>query len=97
MLVSLPYSALLSFIQPLSELERLNLGYNCLQRAPTLGLSARSKLLTLILRNNELETINGALHWHKLCFHSGLFFCRSRQTALTVDQSSPSALRLTSQ
>ncbi|XP_060922997.1 serine/threonine-protein kinase 11-interacting protein [Limanda limanda] len=47
------------FLKPLSELERLNLGYNCLQRAPTLGLSARSKLLTLILRNNELETING--------------------------------------
>lgn len=35
------------------------MGYNCLQRAPTLGPSARSKLLTLILRNNELETING--------------------------------------
>ncbi|XP_034720239.1 serine/threonine-protein kinase 11-interacting protein isoform X2 [Etheostoma cragini] len=47
------------FMKPLSELEHLNLGYNCLQRAPTLGLSARAKLLTLILRNNELETING--------------------------------------
>ncbi|KAM4560256.1 serine/threonine-protein kinase 11-interacting protein [Odontesthes bonariensis] len=47
------------FLKPLSELERLNLGYNCLQRAPTLGQSARAKLLTLILRNNELETING--------------------------------------
>ncbi|XP_042368999.1 serine/threonine-protein kinase 11-interacting protein isoform X2 [Plectropomus leopardus] len=47
------------FLKPLSELEHLNLGYNCLQRAPTLGLSARAKLLTLILRNNELETING--------------------------------------
>ncbi|XP_060888124.1 serine/threonine-protein kinase 11-interacting protein isoform X2 [Labrus mixtus] len=47
------------FLKPLSELEHLNLGYNCLQRAPTLGLSARAKLLTLHLRNNELETING--------------------------------------
>ncbi|XP_062270667.1 LOW QUALITY PROTEIN: serine/threonine-protein kinase 11-interacting protein [Scomber scombrus] len=47
------------FLKPLSELEHLNLGYNCLQRVPTLGLSARAKLLTLILRNNELETING--------------------------------------
>ncbi|XP_028987169.1 serine/threonine-protein kinase 11-interacting protein isoform X2 [Betta splendens] len=47
------------FLTPLSELEHLNLGYNCLQRAPTLGLSARSKLIMLILRNNELETING--------------------------------------
>ncbi|XP_034533610.1 serine/threonine-protein kinase 11-interacting protein isoform X2 [Notolabrus celidotus] len=47
------------FLKPLSELEHLNLGYNCLQRAPTLGLSARAKLLTLNLRNNELETING--------------------------------------
>uniref|UniRef100_A0A3B4ACJ8 LKB1 serine/threonine kinase interacting protein 1 N-terminal domain-containing protein n=1 Tax=Periophthalmus magnuspinnatus TaxID=409849 RepID=A0A3B4ACJ8_9GOBI len=47
------------FLKPLSELEHLNLGYNCLQRAPLLGLSARAKLLTLILRNNQLETING--------------------------------------
>ncbi|XP_030012122.1 serine/threonine-protein kinase 11-interacting protein isoform X2 [Sphaeramia orbicularis] len=47
------------FLKPLSELEHLNLGYNCLQRAPTLGLSTRAKLVTLILRNNELETING--------------------------------------
>ncbi|XP_075904648.1 serine/threonine-protein kinase 11-interacting protein isoform X2 [Nelusetta ayraudi] len=47
------------FLKPLSELEHLNLGYNCLQRAPTLGLSAKAKLVTLNLRNNELETING--------------------------------------
>ncbi|XP_013876160.1 serine/threonine-protein kinase 11-interacting protein isoform X2 [Austrofundulus limnaeus] len=47
------------FLKPLSELEHLNLGYNCLQRAPTLGPSARAKLHTLILRNNELEAING--------------------------------------
>ncbi|XP_059183624.1 LOW QUALITY PROTEIN: serine/threonine-protein kinase 11-interacting protein [Centropristis striata] len=47
------------FLKPLSELEHLNLGYNCLQRAPTLGQRARAKLLTLVLRNNELETING--------------------------------------
>ncbi|KAF0045717.1 hypothetical protein F2P81_002246 [Scophthalmus maximus] len=53
------------FLKPLSELERLNLGYNCLQRAPTLGPSARVKLLTLILRNNELETINGIVLPHQ--------------------------------
>ncbi|KAM4710642.1 serine/threonine-protein kinase 11-interacting protein isoform 2-T2 [Anableps anableps] len=47
------------FLKPLSELEHLNLGYNCLQRAPMLGPTARAKLHTLILRNNELETING--------------------------------------
>lgn len=47
------------FLKPLSELEHLNLGYNRLQRAPALGAAARSKLHTLILRNNELETING--------------------------------------
>ncbi|XP_064826046.1 serine/threonine-protein kinase 11-interacting protein-like isoform X4 [Oncorhynchus masou masou] len=47
------------FLKPLSELEHLNLGFNNLQRAPTLGLRSRAKLLTLILRNNELETING--------------------------------------
>lgn len=50
---------LIPFSQPLSELQHLNLGYNCLQVAPTLGLSARAKLLSLVLRNNELETING--------------------------------------
>ncbi|KAM3585336.1 uncharacterized protein V6R79_014870 [Siganus canaliculatus] len=47
------------FLKPLSELEHLNLGYNCLQRAPTLSLSASAKLVTLNLRNNELETVNG--------------------------------------
>ncbi|CAL8290024.1 unnamed protein product [Lota lota] len=47
------------FLKPLSELEYLNLGYNNLQRAPSLSPSARAKLHTLILRNNELETING--------------------------------------
>lgn len=58
LLLSMSY-VLIAVSQPLSELEHLNLGYNCLQRAPTLGLSARAKLLTLNLRNNELETING--------------------------------------
>lgn len=53
--------------QPLSELEHLNLGYNCLQRAPTLNLSARAKLVTLNLRNNELETINGKAGGHRAC------------------------------
>ncbi|XP_031414171.1 serine/threonine-protein kinase 11-interacting protein isoform X2 [Clupea harengus] len=47
------------FLKPLSDLEHLNLAYNNLQRAPQLGLSARVKLSVLILRNNELETING--------------------------------------
>ncbi|KAG1960310.1 serine/threonine-protein kinase 11-interacting protein [Pimephales promelas] len=47
------------FLKPLTELEHLNLSYNNLQRAPALGLSAQAKLTTLILRNNELETING--------------------------------------
>ncbi len=44
-------------MKPLTELEHLNLAYNNLQRAPVLGLSAQAKLTTLILRNNELETI----------------------------------------
>uniref|UniRef100_A0A673GPE5 LKB1 serine/threonine kinase interacting protein 1 N-terminal domain-containing protein n=1 Tax=Sinocyclocheilus rhinocerous TaxID=307959 RepID=A0A673GPE5_9TELE len=47
------------FLKPLTELEHLNLAYNNLQRAPVLGLSAQAKLTTLILRNNELETISG--------------------------------------
>ncbi|XP_016382184.1 serine/threonine-protein kinase 11-interacting protein-like isoform X3 [Sinocyclocheilus rhinocerous] len=48
-----------SSLEPLTELEHLNLAYNNLQRAPVLGLSAQAKLTTLILRNNELETISG--------------------------------------
>lgn len=56
---------LIAVSQPLSELEHLNLGYNCLQRAPTLNLSARAKLVTLNLRNNELETINGKAGRHR--------------------------------
>uniref|UniRef100_A0A8C1BSR1 LKB1 serine/threonine kinase interacting protein 1 N-terminal domain-containing protein n=1 Tax=Cyprinus carpio carpio TaxID=630221 RepID=A0A8C1BSR1_CYPCA len=47
------------FLKPLTELEHLNLAYNNLQKAPVLGLSAQAKLTTLILRNNELETISG--------------------------------------
>ncbi|XP_015229446.1 PREDICTED: serine/threonine-protein kinase 11-interacting protein [Cyprinodon variegatus] len=47
------------FLKPLTELEHLNLGYNCLQRAPVLSPSSRAKLHTLVLRNNQLETING--------------------------------------
>uniref|UniRef100_A0A3Q3X4G1 LKB1 serine/threonine kinase interacting protein 1 N-terminal domain-containing protein n=1 Tax=Mola mola TaxID=94237 RepID=A0A3Q3X4G1_MOLML len=54
------------FLKPLTELQHLNLGYNCLQRAPTLSLSARAKLLTLSLRNNELETINGVEQFSSL-------------------------------
>jgi len=56
-------------IKPLTELEHLNLSYNNLQRAPALGLSAQAKLTTLILRNNELETINGEFSTH---FHDEL-------------------------
>uniref|UniRef100_A0A674MTN3 Serine/threonine-protein kinase 11-interacting protein n=1 Tax=Takifugu rubripes TaxID=31033 RepID=A0A674MTN3_TAKRU len=47
------------FLKPLSELQTLILSYNRLQRAPELSLSTRAKLVTLNLRNNELETING--------------------------------------
>ncbi|TRY90331.1 hypothetical protein DNTS_015226 [Danionella cerebrum] len=42
-----------------SELEHLNLAYNNLQKAPELDLSSQAKLTTLILRNNQLETVNG--------------------------------------
>ncbi|KAI4900844.1 hypothetical protein NFI96_018189 [Prochilodus magdalenae] len=47
------------FLKTLSELEHLNLAYNNLQRVPALGLNASAKLVCLVLRNNELETING--------------------------------------
>uniref|UniRef100_H3B499 Serine/threonine-protein kinase 11-interacting protein n=1 Tax=Latimeria chalumnae TaxID=7897 RepID=H3B499_LATCH len=47
------------YLTALTELEYLNLGYNVLQRVPDLSLSSKVKLVTLILRNNELEAING--------------------------------------
>uniref|UniRef100_A0A8C8S9V1 Serine/threonine-protein kinase 11-interacting protein n=1 Tax=Pelusios castaneus TaxID=367368 RepID=A0A8C8S9V1_9SAUR len=43
----------------LTELEYLNLAYNFLPKMPSLGLYGQTKLLTLILRNNELDSING--------------------------------------
>lgn len=55
------------FLKPL-ELEHLNLAYNNLQKTPVLGLSAQAKLTTLIIRNNELEAINGVEHLSSLQF-----------------------------
>ncbi|KAJ7405283.1 serine/threonine-protein kinase 11-interacting protein-like protein [Willisornis vidua] len=43
----------------LTELEYLNLAYNFLSKVPNLGIFSQSKLVTLILRNNELDSING--------------------------------------
>lgn len=47
------------YLTTLSELEYLNLAYNFLSKVPNLGIFSQSKLLTLILRNNELDSING--------------------------------------
>ncbi|XP_060775072.1 serine/threonine-protein kinase 11-interacting protein isoform X5 [Neoarius graeffei] len=54
------------FLKPLCELEHLNLAYNNLQRAPELSLSARARLVTLVLRHNELESIDGVEHLSSL-------------------------------
>ncbi|NXX80398.1 S11IP protein, partial [Urocolius indicus] len=47
------------YLTTLTELEYLNLAYNFLSKVPNLGIFSRSKLVTLILRNNELDSING--------------------------------------
>ncbi|PKU48390.1 serine threonine-protein kinase 11-interacting protein [Limosa lapponica baueri] len=47
------------YLSTLTELEYLNLAYNFLSKVPNLGIFSRSKLVTLILRNNELDSING--------------------------------------
>ncbi|XP_074404720.1 serine/threonine-protein kinase 11-interacting protein [Zonotrichia albicollis] len=47
------------YLTTLTELEYLNLAYNFLSKVPTLGIFSRSKLVTLVLRNNELDSING--------------------------------------
>ncbi|NXP43521.1 S11IP protein, partial [Heliornis fulica] len=50
------------YLTTLTELEYLNLAYNFLPKVPNLGIFSRSKLVTLILRNNELDSINGVEH-----------------------------------
>ncbi|XP_026801367.2 serine/threonine-protein kinase 11-interacting protein [Pangasianodon hypophthalmus] len=54
------------FLKPLYELEHLNLAYNNLRRAPEFGLNTRARLVTLVLRHNELESINGVEHLSSL-------------------------------
>ncbi|GCB82940.1 hypothetical protein scyTo_0023701, partial [Scyliorhinus torazame] len=48
--------------QPLSELEYVNLSYNLLEKVPVFSSCSRVQLTTLLLRNNELENINGVEH-----------------------------------
>ncbi|XP_054827783.1 serine/threonine-protein kinase 11-interacting protein [Eublepharis macularius] len=43
----------------LTDLEYLNVAYNFLPKIPDLGLHSRAKLVTLILRYNQLDSING--------------------------------------
>ncbi|NXV47723.1 S11IP protein, partial [Uria aalge] len=47
------------YLTTLTELEYLSLAYNFLSKVPNLGIFSRSKLVTLILRSNELDSING--------------------------------------
>ncbi|TSK62526.1 Serine/threonine-protein kinase 11-interacting protein [Bagarius yarrelli] len=54
------------FLKPLCELKHLNLAYNTLQRAPELGLNTKAILVTLVLRHNQLESINGVEHLSSL-------------------------------
>ncbi|KAJ8307479.1 hypothetical protein KUTeg_015563 [Tegillarca granosa] len=43
----------------LTEILRLNIGYNFMDSVPTFSLSAKSKLRTLVLRNNNLDNLEG--------------------------------------
>lgn len=43
------------------ELEYLNMAYNLLPKVPDLGLHSQAKLVTLILRYNQLDSINGEI------------------------------------
>ncbi|XP_077176951.1 serine/threonine-protein kinase 11-interacting protein isoform X2 [Paroedura picta] len=47
------------YLTVLTELEYLNVAYNFLPRMPALGLHSRAKLVALILRYNQLDSING--------------------------------------
>ncbi|XP_067890787.1 serine/threonine-protein kinase 11-interacting protein [Heterodontus francisci] len=50
------------YLKPLSELEYVNLSYNVLEKAPIFSSCSRVQLVTLLLRNNELDNINGVEH-----------------------------------
>nr|XP_056707007.1 serine/threonine-protein kinase 11-interacting protein [Euleptes europaea] len=47
------------YLTVLTELEYLNVAYNFLPKMPALGLLSRAKLVALILRYNQLDSING--------------------------------------
>ncbi|XP_030066151.1 serine/threonine-protein kinase 11-interacting protein isoform X1 [Microcaecilia unicolor] len=47
------------YLMALTELEYLNLAYNYLSSVPVLSLRSQTLLVTLVLRNNELENIDG--------------------------------------
>ncbi|KAL8182977.1 UNVERIFIED_CONTAM: hypothetical protein K2H54_010421 [Gekko kuhli] len=47
------------YLTVLTELEYLNVAYNFLPRTPALGLHSRAKLVALILRYNQLDSIDG--------------------------------------
>ncbi|XP_053102711.1 serine/threonine-protein kinase 11-interacting protein isoform X2 [Hemicordylus capensis] len=47
------------YLTVLTELEYLNVAYNSLPKMPDLGLHSQVKLMTLILRYNQLDSING--------------------------------------
>ncbi|XP_078580309.1 serine/threonine-protein kinase 11-interacting protein-like isoform X2 [Branchiostoma floridae x Branchiostoma japonicum] len=53
-------------LEYLPSLTHLNLGYNQLEAVPTLSITARSKLQSLILKNNNLDNIEGVESFHKL-------------------------------
>ncbi|XP_067843094.1 LOW QUALITY PROTEIN: serine/threonine-protein kinase 11-interacting protein [Heptranchias perlo] len=49
-------------LKPLSELEYVNLSYNVLEKVPVFSSCSRVQLVTLLLRNNELDNIDGVEH-----------------------------------
>lgn len=47
------------FWQYLTELRRINLGYNLLDSVPTFSITVQNKLQTLVIRNNNLDNLSG--------------------------------------
>ncbi|CAH1775432.1 unnamed protein product [Owenia fusiformis] len=48
-----------SYLQYLTELEHINLAFNSLEVMPTLAFSARAKMKSVVLRNNNLDNLDG--------------------------------------
>lgn len=66
------------FYQYLTELRRINLGYNLLDSVPMFSITVQKKLQTLVIRNNNLDNLSG------MCPPFALPYCISIQNSFPI-------------